>query len=246
MVAGGRADRGPAREKVAALRTEAQSTPRRPTPTVSELNSDDPVGARADRRPGGELRQQAESLREETFSTVAELNAEADALTLQDIEGEYSMSLQQAQVVRERRAGRGERPAGRWRSSAHRRSAPRCERRFAELEASEATTRAAYDEAIDNIESTSRTSLAKIDVQRAEAEKIEKSARAKFVKAEVDARVAAIIEESTHQSELAEDEFEQIRAAAEAEAAKLADEAPPPDRQGAQEREGLDEPEEPR
>jgi hypothetical protein len=209
-----------ASEKVAALRTEAQSTTAATNATVSEIGSTIQSVREQTAARVTELRQQGESLREETFSTVAELNAEADALAQQDIQGEYSMSLQQAQVSFESALAE----ASDLRAMAiERRTAAAAEmnRRFAELETSETTTRAAYDEAIDNIEATLENAQAVIAVQRAEAEKIEKTARARFVQAEVDARVAAIIEESTHQSELAEDEFEKVREAAQAEAAQL-------------------------
>ena len=207
-------------EKVAALRTEAQSNTEATNATVEELNSTIHSTREQTVARVSDLRQQAESLREETFSTIDELTAEADALALQDIEGEYSMSLQQAQVRFEGAIAEASDLRG---MAIERRTAlgSEMQRRFAELEASEATTQASYEEAIDNIEATFENEMAKIDVQRAEADKIEKAARAKFVQAEVDARVAAIIEESTHQNELAEDEFAQIRAAAKAEAAEL-------------------------
>lgn len=209
-----------ATDKVAALRTEAQSTTETTNATVSELNSTIQSTREQTVARVSELRQQADSLREETFSTVAELNAEADALALQDIEGEYSMSLQQAQVRFESALAEASDLRG---LAIERRTALGAEmqRRFAELEASETTTRSAYEEAINNIEASLEDALSKVDVARAEASKIETSARAKFIQAEVDAEVAAIIEESTHQSELAEDEFEKIRAAAKAEAAAL-------------------------
>jgi len=205
-------------EKVAALRTEAQSTTDATQAMVSELNSTIQSVREQTIARVAELRQQAESTREITFSMVADLNAEADALAEQDIQGEYSMALQNAQVLFEAALAEAANLQG---LAIERRTASSAEmqRRFAELEQSENTTSSAYDDAIANIEAGLKETLSKIDVSRAEAQKIEKSARAAFIKAEVDARVAAIIEESTHQTELAEDEFEKISAEAKAEAA---------------------------
>jgi len=209
-----------ATEKVTALRTEAQSLTEATQAQVSELNST--IGSVREQTSArvAELRQNAESLREVTISTVSELNAEADALALQDVEGEYGMALQQAQVSFESALA----DAGDLRALAVEKrmlAAAEAERRLAELRQSEENTRGAYDEAIAHIGSSLEKGLAAITVKRAEADRIEKSARSAFVQAEVDARVKAVLAESTHQRELAEQEFESIKASAEAEAAEL-------------------------
>lgn len=209
-----------AADKVAALRTEAQSTTEATEAQVSELNATilsvrEQTSARV-----ADLRQQGESLREETIGIVSELTAEAEALDTQDVQGEYSMALQGAQVSFE--AAIAEATTLRSRAIEKRMSAAaEAERRLAELEQSEQNTRGAYDEAIAHIDSTLEDALARIDVARAEADEIEKSARAAFVKAETDARVQAVLAESAHQREMAEEEFEKVRAEARAEAAAL-------------------------
>lgn len=209
-----------AAEKVTALRTEAESVTENTQAQVSELNATIASVSQQTAARVGELRQQAESLREETISIVTELNAEADAMTLQDVEGEYGLALRQAQVSFDGALTE----AGDLRSLAVEKrmlAAAESQRRLAELRQSEENTRAAYEEAMTHIASTLEKTRAAISVKRAEAERIEKTARGAFVQAEVDAKAKAVIAESTHQRELAEQQFQALRAEAEAEAAAL-------------------------
>lgn len=209
-----------AADKVTALRTEAQSLTETTQAQVHELNATIHSVREQTVARVNELRQQAESLREETISTVSELNADASAMNDQDIGGEYGLALQQAQVSFEATLA----DASDMRALAVERrmhSAAETGRRLAELKQSEENTRAAYDEAMTHIDSTLKDALSRVDVKLAEAEKIERSARAAFVQAETDSRVQALIAQSTHQRELADQEFAKHRAAAEAEAAAL-------------------------
>lgn len=209
-----------AADKVTALRTEAQSLTDSTQAQVGELNATIHSVREQTVARVRELRQQAESLRDETISTVSELNADAAAMNDQDIGGEYGLALQQAQVAFEASLAEA---SGLRALAIERRmhSAAETERRLAELKQSEENTRAAYEEAMTHIDSTLKDMLSRIDVKRAEADKVERSARAAFVKAETDARVKALVAHSTHQREMAEQEFEKHRAAAEAEAAAL-------------------------
>lgn len=100
-------------------------------------------------------------------------------------------------------------------------AAAESQRRLAELRQSEENTRAAYDEAMTHIASTLEKTRASISVKRARGGADREDGPRAFVQAEVDAKAKAVIAESTHQRELAEQQFQALRAEAEAEAAAL-------------------------
>lgn len=209
-----------AESKVQGLRTESQATAQQTAAQVAELNGQIGSVTQQTTATVTDLRQQANSLREDSTAYIADLLAEADALSKQDVEETYRVKMVTAKSDFDRAMAEGERlrqEADTFKTN----SIADVERRRGEVRKSLDLKRADYAEALQFIDSHVQKGMADVEVARAKADRLEREARAKFVKAETEARVRAIHETEQHQIALSEADFARIKGEADAEATRL-------------------------
>ncbi len=207
-------------EKVQALRTEAQSVAQSTEAEVQRLNQRiQTTQAETDARVA-ELTQRAHSLDDELASRIAELNAEADLLATADADHVYKMAVESAQVDYETNLADAEnlRLAA---DELSQQNAARIATLSSDADARFSSAQTSYEEAQRAIQGQYSKLMAEVNRQLAEADEVENIARSAFIKAESDARAAALREQAKHTEAVAEAEFEKIEAEAFAQARKL-------------------------
>ncbi len=206
--------------RVEALRSEAQTIRDQSTARIQELQQqirtvDERTQARV-----SDLRQQAKSIGQEGRAHAEQLRARAVSVEEQDVNEAFRLgisgaeaSFTEAQAESQHLFQQGD--------ALQERLTAEVTRRMSHAVKQFEIDKTDYEQAISAIESFIEQGKADVSRTRVEAERIEKSARAAFIKAETEARTNAIRETSRQQFKLAEEQAKQIRAEAEAEAARV-------------------------
>ncbi len=206
--------------KLAALRSESDAVEQQ---AFARVNSLDTQITTAEQRFGAQARQlrtQAHAIEDQSVATAAELNARADALESGKAGADYQHRLESAdldfkqtqaealRLTQQAQAAEGEVLA-------------EVERRLAFAEKFLQIAEAEHQHQRAAAERQRQHGLADVSVMRARADRLEREARADFVLAQAQAYASALREEALQMNELAESQFEQVRAEAEAEAAAI-------------------------
>ncbi|HBS29765.1 MAG TPA: hypothetical protein DEB06_10025 [Phycisphaerales bacterium] len=209
-----------AQSQSAALRAEARAVIEKAQAEAQQIAQQiDTVTSQTQAR-SAELTQQIESVNRESSATVAQLVAQANALEAQDVNEMFRLNMATAESGFDRAKAEAQRLLQASDARAQEARA-QSDRMRAEADKQVELDRNDYESSLASIRAFVDHGKADIAVRRVQAMKIEKDARASFVKAEVEARTGAVREQSTHQFVLAEEEARRIRAEAEAEATRL-------------------------
>lgn len=209
-----------ATSQVAALRAEARAAGQKAQAEAQQIEQQvQTVRAQTD-ASSSELRQKIDSISRESNATVSQLRARAKALEQQDVNETFRLDLSMAESSFERNRADGQRLVQAAEARAQSVAAD-AERQRAEARKQLELDRNDYESSLASIRAFVDHGKAEFAVRRVQAQKIEKDARAEFVRAEVEARSNAIREQSRHQFVLAEEEARRIRAEAEAEASRI-------------------------
>ncbi|MGV6814583.1 MAG: hypothetical protein ACWA5W_06170 [Phycisphaerales bacterium] len=209
-----------AANKVQLLRTQAQTTADQTAAEVSKLNQLINTTSEQTNAQYAELTQKAQSLDSDLSSQISTLIAQADQFEASDAAENYKLGVEDAQVNYESTLADAENI----RLSADEQSMQdraHSARLTADANAKLASAQTTFEEAQQWVSSQYAKSMADIQNTLAQAEREENIARSAFVKAETDARVAAMHEQAEHDRELAKAELEKIEAESYAHAAEL-------------------------
>lgn len=209
-----------ANNKVQALRTEAQSVAEQTAAEVEKLGQQIQTVRASTDATASELTQKAHSLDDELASQISELNAQADLLETADADHVYNLSVNGAQVNYETTLAEAEdlRLAANERAQ---QNASKIAKMTASANAVFQSSQTSYEEAQKGITGQYAKLMADVAKLESEANRVEEIGRSAYVKAEIDARVAAMREEADHTRAIAKTEQEKIEAEAFAEARKL-------------------------
>jgi hypothetical protein len=209
-----------AAERVAQLRAEARAIQIQSQAQVDALDrsistTGEQFDARSDR-----WRELASAAEKAADARVSELRSQAKAVSEQDAEGKYELDKLTAQLEYDRKLAEAEQMTMAAEALAQQTKAS-VDRLRAESDKDLALSQTEYETEIAAIDRFVEHGESEIAFQRAEAHRIEREARAEFIKAEAAARANAIRETSRHQQQLSEAERELIAAEAKAEAARI-------------------------
>jgi len=209
-----------AAERVADLRSQSRTVAEQTAAKITEISQEITTVRETTAAAVADLTQKAESLEKDSAARIAEMLSEADTLEATDVDEQFRLAILGAEVAYENAMAQAEelRKAASAKADSYRAES---ERRRAEADRSLELARVTYTEAQDWIAGNVEEALADVAVHRAKADEIESNARARFVKAEIDARVQAIRETSAHERTIAQAEFEKIRTEANAYARQL-------------------------
>lgn len=207
-------------QKVESLRAQAKSVAEQSNAEVSRLNS--LISTSTDRYNAeyAELTQRARSLDTQMSSEIATLDAQANQFMVADADENYKLELEAAQVTYEATLAEAEEISLQAQEQAARDRAQYA-RLSADAQAKLDSASTTFKEAQQWVATQYAKSMADIQNTLAQAEREEQVARSAYVKAEIDARVAAMNAEATHNKSLAQSELDLIQAEAEAEAKGL-------------------------
>jgi len=208
------------RAKLAAIRSEGSAIQQQSAARVNDLDQQIQTATKRVSAQSSQLREQASALEEQATATASELNARADALEAgragADFEHQVEtagLNFQQIQadaihLTKKSQAAASEVDA-------------EIERRAAFSEKFLLVANAEYEQQRAGAQRERQHGLADVSVMRARADRLEREARADFILAQAQAYANSLREEAAHLSELADSQFENIRAEAEAEAAAI-------------------------
>ncbi len=207
-------------KKVQSLRTQAQSVADQTAAEISKLNGLIHATAEQSTASYAELTQRAHSLDSELASEISMLNAKANQFEAADANESYKLAVESSQVAYENALADAEdiRLKADERSMQDRAEIARLS---ADTNAKLDSARTTFEEAQQWVSSQYAKSMADIQNTLAQAQREEEIARSAFVKAEIDARVAAMHKEAEHDRALAQSELEKIQAEALAQASAL-------------------------
>jgi len=209
-----------AAERVAQLRAEARAIQIQAQAQVDAIDrSIDTTGEQFSAR-SQRWRELAAAAEDAADARVAELRAKAQALSEQDAEGNYELNKLTSQLEYDRKLAEAEQMTMAAEALAQQTKAA-VDRLRAETDKDLSLSQTEYETEIAAIDRFVEHGESEIAYSRAEADRIEREARAEFIKAEAAARANAIRETSRHQQQLSEAERELIAAEAKAEAARI-------------------------
>lgn len=209
-----------AAERVAQLRAEARAIEIQSQAQVDALDrsistTGEQFDARAER-----WRELASAAEKAAGARVSELRSQAKAISEQDAEGRYELDKLTAGLEYDRKLAEAEQMTMAAEALAQQTKAS-VDRLRAETDKNLSLSQTEYETEIAAIDRFVEHGESEIAFLRAEANRIEREARAEFIKAEAAARANAIRETSRHQEQLSEAERELIAAEAKAEAARI-------------------------
>ncbi len=205
---------------VSKLRTQAQSVREQTDARSEELQVQIVSISEQTEAEVSRLTTRANSLKKDAQARFSELVARADAMTEQGSKEEYELRVNSAKTELSKAKAEYERLRNQAETTLERANAE-IDRLQAEAEQIAFLGSTNFDHTMSELDSWKKSELAEISKLRSRADRMEKDARAEFVKAEAQARANAARETAAHQSELAESTMKKIIAEAEAEAAKV-------------------------
>ncbi len=207
-------------EKVQTLRAQASSVAQETAAEVSKINQLISTTAEQTQASVSELRQRAESLDSEFSSEIATLGAKADQFEASDADANYKLEAEAAQVNYETSLASAEDMRMQAEERATRDRAE-LERLTSDANAALESSKTSYEEARKWIAGHYSNAIADVDFSMARADHVEYTARSAFVKAETDARVAALVKQAEHDEAISEAELAKIQAESLAEARRI-------------------------
>lgn len=203
--------------KVESLRAQAKAVAEQSNAEVSRLNQ--LINTTTDQYNAeyAELNERARSLDAQMSSEIATLDAQANQFMVADADENYKLEVEAAQVTYEATLAEAEEIRLQAQEQAARDRAHYA-RLSTDAQAKLDNAKTTFEEAKQWVATQYAKSMADIQNTLAQAEREEQLARSAYVKAEVDARVAAMKAEAGHNKALAEAELEKITAEAQAEA----------------------------
>lgn len=207
-------------KKVQSLRAQAQSVADQSAAQVSTLNQQINTTSEQTNATFAELTQRAQSLDSEMSSEISTLNARANQFQTSDADANYKLQVEATQVNYETSLAEAENIRL---QSDERAMQDRAQiaRLSADANAQLTSAQTTFDEAQQWVSSQYSKSMADVQNTLAQAQREEHIARSAFIKAETDARVAAMHKQAEHDRALAKSELEMIEAEAVAEAQVL-------------------------
>ncbi len=205
---------------VSKLRTKAESIKSQSDARAEQLTVQIQTTRKQSHAQAARLTSDANSLQKNSLAHYNELIARADALTEQASQEEYELKVSAANTELRKARSEFERlisQAENIRERAH----AEVQRLQGEAEEIAYLGESNYSNGLDELTAWRTNEMAEISKIFTRADRIEKDARAEFVKAEARARANALRETAAHQSELAEAEMKKIIAEAEHEAARV-------------------------
>jgi hypothetical protein len=206
--------------KVRALRAEADSIAEQTDARSGELAQSIRTTEQEARARAAQLREQMKAARVDGEARAAELRARAVALEEQDVDETFSLSMTAAEARFAQTKAEADRlfeEAG----SLEETLQAEISRRISTSGKLFEIDQTDYQEAIGAIDAFVEHGKGEVAIQRVKADRIERDARAEFIKAEAAARAGAVNETTRHQNTLAEEEAKRLRAEAQAEAARI-------------------------
>lgn len=204
-------------ERVNELRTRAGTLTTQTQAQVAELNNRIQTVLEQSTAQHQELTRRARAEEERSAATVAQMLAEAESLESQKANEKFGLAVMSARVGHDNALTDAEQ-LRRQAQEKFDSDAAEVERKRSEIDREYSNALTAYEEAMANIDADFEKANAEASTFFAEADRVEATGRANFIKAEIDARVRAVREQAAHNVELSETQFKQIRAEAEAEA----------------------------
>lgn len=206
--------------RVQALRSEAQTIRDQADARVNELQQQIRTVEQRTQARVSDLRQRSTSVGQEGRAHAEQLRARAVSIEEQDVNEEFRLSMSGAESAFAQAQAESQH-LFQQASALQDRLTAEVTRRMSHSVKQFEIDRTDYNQAITAIESFIEQGKADVSRTRVEADRIERSARAEFIKAESDARTNALRETSRQQFTLAEEQAKRIRAEAEAEAARV-------------------------
>jgi hypothetical protein len=207
-------------QKAQSLRVQANTVAEQSNAEVSKLNQQIQTETEQYNASYSELTQRAHSLDAQMSSEIATLDAQANQFKVADADENFKLEVEAAQVTYEATVAEAEEVRLLAQEQTARDRA-QFARMSADAQANLDTAKTTFTEAQQWVSTQYAKSMADIQNTLAQAERYEQVARSAYVKAEIDARVAAMKAEATHNKALAENELNLIQAEAEAEAKAL-------------------------
>ena len=206
--------------KVQTLRSQAKSLATETAAEVSNLGQLINTTGEQSNASFTELTQRAHSLNSVLTSEISTMMAQADQFEASDAAENYKLSVESSQVNYETSLADSEniRLTADERSMQDRAHSARLS---ADANAKIASAETTFEEAQQWVSSQYAKSMADIQNTLAQAQREEHVARSAFIKAETDARVAAMHEQAEHDRALAQSELENIEAESIAQATSL-------------------------
>ena len=206
--------------KVQSLRAQATEFAEQTSAQVSTLNTLINTTGEQSSADFSRLTQQAQSLDDELSSEIAILYSKADLLESSDAAENYKLAVESSLVNYESTLAdaenlRLEADEHSMQDRAH------SARLHADADAKLSASQTTYEEALQWVSSQYTKSMADIQNTLAQAQREEDVARSAFIKAQSDARAAAMQKQAEHDQELAKSELAQIKAESKAQAATL-------------------------
>lgn len=205
---------------VAKLRSEANTIKSQSEARAEQLRVQIDSTRRQSQAQAARLTSDADSLDKNSHAHYNELVARADALTEQASQEKYELKVSSANTELRKAKAEFERLVSQAKATRERADAE-VARLEGEAENIAYLGESNYANGKDELDAWHKNELAEISKTFVHADRIEKDARAEFVKAEARARANALRETAAHQSELAEAEMRKIIAEAEHEAARV-------------------------
>ena len=202
-----------AASKVQNFRTEAQSVAEKSQAEVDNLNQLISTTTEQTNATVANLVQKGQSLEGEMSSQIAMINAQANQFEAADAEENYTLEIEAAQVSYQTAVAEAQNIKLDANEQATFDNAM-LTRQTSDAHAEFTSAKTSYDRIEKMIKGQFDKALADIQNIKARAVHQEKIARADFINAEIDARVAAMREQATHDRSLAENELKQIEAEA--------------------------------
>ncbi len=209
-----------ASSKAKALRTAGKTLLEQTSARVDELNELVSNNSQQTSTSIASLREQASTLKSQAFADANELLAQAEQIENTDHEAMYELTLEKAEQAFAKAKSE---------SASHQSHA---EAMLTEVEA-ELTRRRAdavrflgvaeadLYKSQQEIQTVHQSAIAEVEMLRTFAETLELEAKAQFIAAEASATAGAKFEQAMHQDEIAQKQFETIKAQAEADASQM-------------------------
>jgi len=209
-----------ATKKVQTLRTQAQSVVDQTSAQVTKLNQLVKTTSEQTNASYAELTQRARSLDGDLSGQISTLDAQANQFEASDAAENYKLAVNATQTAYETALADAEdiRLNSDERSTKDRAQVARLN---ADANAKLASAQTTFEEAQQWVSSQYAKSMADIKNTLAQGDRQEHIARSAFIKAETDARVAAMRKQADHDRALAKSELEKIEAESIAQAAAL-------------------------
>ena len=217
-----RATRERAEAAVMALRQQARSAAETMTARMADLSTQLATVPRQTQAKVAKLKAQGNATQDEARARSSELQAHGDAMERQSAEQEYNLLVSKAKTVRQQKQSDTTR-AGAEASADYERSVSEVERLRADANVMLQSSQTEATMQMGELRAWLNRNKVTINLLRAGADRMEKVARAEFVKALARATAVAVHETSDHQVVVSEAQMRNAMANAEAKAAKIRD-----------------------